>query len=156
MPDPLPHDGMVRGLVASARVGIDAPIATVWDALVNPKVIKQYMFGTDVVSEWKEGSRITWRGAWQGRAYEDKGEILELKAGRLISYSHYSPLSGLADAPENYHVVTIELSAKGGGTAVSLSQDNNPTEEARLHSQRNWEAMLLSLKKLLEGRPRRP
>jgi uncharacterized protein YndB with AHSA1/START domain len=146
---------MARGLVASARVNIAAPISTVWDALVNPEVVKQYMFGTDVISEWKKGSRITWKGVWQGRAYEDKGKILELDAGRLISYSHYSPLSGLPDAPENYHVVTIELSTKGSGTAVSLSQDNNPTEEARRHSQRNWEAMLLSLKNLLEGRPQR-
>ena len=156
MPDPSIRHTVSRGLVASARVDIDAPIAAVWDALVNPKVIKRYMFGTEVVSEWKKGSQVTWKGVWQGRAYEDRGRILELKRGRLISYSHYSPLSGLADAPENYHVVTVELSTKGKGTAVSLSQDNNPTEEAREHSRRNWETMLASLKKLLEAKSQRP
>jgi len=33
---------------------------------------------------------------------------------------------------------------------VSLSQDNNPTEEARVHSEKNWETMLVDLKQLLE------
>jgi len=34
---------------------------------------------------------------------------------------------------------------------VSLSQDNNTTEQARDHSQKNWEVMLTGLKRLLEG-----
>jgi len=142
---------VARGLVANASVGINAPIRAVWDALVNPEVISQYMFGTTVVSEWKKGSPIVWRGTWKGRAYEDRGTILELAAEHVLSYSHYSPLSGLPDVPENYHNVTVELSQSGKGTTVSLSQDNNPTEEARDHSQRNWEMMLSGLKKLLEG-----
>jgi uncharacterized protein YndB with AHSA1/START domain len=51
---------MVKGLVASARVTIAAPVAEVWSALVNPATIKRYMFGTQVRSEWKEGSPIVW------------------------------------------------------------------------------------------------
>jgi len=142
---------MAKGLVAEARARIDAPIARVWDALVNPKVIKQYMFGTDVVSEWKEGSPIVWKGVWKGKPYEDKGTILELRPQRVIRYSHFSPLSGLSDVPENYHTVTVELSRHADGTVVSLSQDNNPTEESRGHSQKNWETMLVGLKELLES-----
>ena len=64
----------------------------VWNALTNPDVIKQYMFGTGVVSEWKEGSPIVWKGEWQGRKYENKGVILKLKPERLIQYSHFSLL----------------------------------------------------------------
>jgi hypothetical protein len=33
---------------------------------------------------------------------------------------------------------------------VSLSQDNNATEEARGHSEKNWAMMLDELKKLVE------
>jgi uncharacterized protein YndB with AHSA1/START domain len=143
-----------KGPVARAGIKIDASIDVVWDALVNPEVISQYMFGTSVVSEWKEGSAIAWKGTWKGKAYEDRGIILELKPGRIISYSHFSPLSGLPDIPENYHTVTIELAPKRGGTVVSLSQDNNLTEQAREHSQKNWEAMLKGLKNLLETRSR--
>jgi hypothetical protein len=46
------------------------------------------MFGTEVTSQWREGSAITWRGEWQGRAYEDKGVILQFKPGRTLQYSH--------------------------------------------------------------------
>jgi uncharacterized protein YndB with AHSA1/START domain len=145
------NDAMAKGLVARTGTKVDASVATVWDALVNPEVISQYMFGTSVVSDWKEGSPITWKGTWKGKAYEDRGAILELKPERIISYSHFSPLSGLPDIPENYHTVTIELKPIGTGTVVSLSQDNNLTEESREHSQKNWEAMLEGLKNLLES-----
>lgn len=141
---------MGRQLTAKASTTINASRAKVWDALVNPKTIKQYMFGTTVVSDWKKGSPITWKGEWQGKAYEDKGVILQIEPQRMIQYSHYSPLSGLPEKPENYHTVTIELSEKGAQTAVVLSQDNNPTEEARQHSEKNWGMMLAGLKKLLE------
>jgi uncharacterized protein YndB with AHSA1/START domain len=129
---------MEKGIVAHATTAIDAPIAEVWNALVNPKQIKQYMFGADVVSNWNEGSPIVWRGEWQGKPYEDKGVILRLEPGRRIQYSHFSPLSGLPDSPDNYHTVTIELSQKPPITHVSLSQDNNASEQAREHSEKNW------------------
>jgi len=139
-----------KGLIAKASISINAPAAKVWNALTNPEVIKQYMFGTTVISDWLKGSQIVWKGAWQGKKYEAKGFILKLKPERLIQYSHFSPLSGKPDLPENYHTVTIKLTTDEAGTAVSLSQDNNETEEAREHSEKNWKMMLDALKKLLE------
>ena len=141
---------MNKGLVAKATISINAPADKVWNALTNPEVIKQYMFGTTVISDWREGSPIVWKGEWQGTTYEDKGIILKLKPERLIQYSHFSPLSGKPDLPENYHAVTIELTTDEAGTAVSLSQDNNETEQEREHSEQNWKRMLDELKKLLE------
>jgi len=137
--------------VARASTTIDAPLAKVWDALVNPETIRRYMFGTTVASEWKKGSPIVWKGQWKGKAYEDKGVILELEPERRLRYTHFSPLSGAPDVPESYHKVTVDLSVEGGRVRVALSQDNNPTAEAREHSERNWAAMLASLKKLLEA-----
>ena len=144
---------MPKDLIAHASVEVNAPAARVWDALVNPKIIRQYMFGTTVASRWQEGSPITWKGEWKGKPYEDKGTILKLEASRLLKYSHYSPLSGLPDTPENHHTVTIELSERGPRTGVSLSQDNNADDQARQHSEQNWKTMLEGLKKLLEGQP---
>jgi uncharacterized protein YndB with AHSA1/START domain len=140
-----------KELIASASITINAPIARVWEALVNPDMIKQYMFGTDVVTDWKEGSPIVWQGEWQGKAYQDKGTILKIDQERVLQYSHFSPLSGQPDVPENYHTVTIELSGQGRQTNVSLSQDNNATEQDREHSEKNWQMMLEGLKKLLES-----
>ncbi len=66
----------------------------------------------------------------------------------MIQYSNFSPLSGQQDLPKNYHSVTIELSGKGKQTFVFLLQDNNATEEAHDHSEKNWKIKLDGLKKL--------
>jgi len=137
-------------LIATAKQSINAPVEKVWKALVDPEAIKKYMFGTTVTSDWKEGSNITWEGEWQGKPYKDKGTILELKSQERLKYSHFSPLSGLADSPENYHTVTIDLDEKGDQTIVSLSQDKNQNEQERERSEKNWGMMLMDMKKLLE------
>jgi uncharacterized protein YndB with AHSA1/START domain len=136
--------------IARVQNEIHAPIAHVWEALTNPKMIKQYMFGTTVTSDWEEGSHITWKGEWKGKPYEDKGKILQMKPGRILQYSHYSPMSGQPDTPPNYHIVTIHLAPMGLDTDVTLTQDNNSSEEERKHSEELWGQMLHSLKKFLE------
>ena len=141
---------MKNTFIAQAHITISAPIANVWDALVKPEMIRQYMFGTNAVSDWKEGSPIVWKGEWEGKPYEDKGVILKLKPERVLQYSHFSPLAGQSDVPEHYHTVTIELSPEGTGTMLMLAQDNNSTEEDREHSEKMWAMMLTSLKTFLE------
>jgi uncharacterized protein YndB with AHSA1/START domain len=141
---------MEKNLVAQASTDIDASPKEVWNALLDPEAIRQYMFGARVDSDWREGSPIVWRGEWQGKAYEDKGVVLRVRPEQKLAYSHFSPLSGMRDEPESYHTVTIELSPKGNRTRVTLAQDKNRTEEARDHSQKNWETMLEGLKKFVE------
>ena len=138
------------GHVASAWVTVEAPPAKVWNALVNPETIRKYMMGADVVSDWKEGSGIVWEGEFDGKPYKDKGTILRKDTERLLQYTHFSPLSGQQDSPENYHTVTITLLPEGSVTTVTLTQDNNDTDEARAESERNWKTMLDGLKKVVE------
>jgi len=142
---------MATDLIAKASVDIAATEEAVWRALVDPAAITEYMFGATVTSEWREGSPITWAGEYEGKAYEDKGEITAFEPNKRLAYTHFSPLSGQPDVPENYHHVTIELTAEGVGTRVSLEQDNNADEEARDHSAKNWETMLAGLKRYVEG-----
>jgi uncharacterized protein YndB with AHSA1/START domain len=35
----------------------------VWNALVNPEAMREYMSGAEVTAVWKEGGAFTWRGA---------------------------------------------------------------------------------------------
>ena len=137
-------------LIAHAEVTINANTKNVWEALIKPEIIKKYMFGTTVDSDWNVGSLITWKGEWEGKKYEDRGIICQFKPEKLIQFTHFSPLAGLPDIPENYHLVTIELTADGETTLVSLLQDNNETEEVKKHSEKNWSSMLSGLKKVLE------
>jgi len=136
--------------VATATVEIDAPPARVWTALTDPAEIEKYMFGSHVVTDWKPGSSIVWKGEYEGKEYEDKGEILEVEPERRLKLTHFSPLSGQEDVPENYHTLLYELEPHGQKTRISLSQDNNETEEAAEHSQANWEKMLAGLKEVVE------
>ena len=139
--------------VATAEAEIEAPPSKVWRALTDPEQIQKYMFGSRVETDWKPGSQITWKGEYEGKKYEDKGEILEVVQERRLKVTHFSPLSGEEDAPENYHTLVYELTENNGTTRVSLSQDNNPSAEAAEHSRENWEKMLAGLKKVVEGQP---
>jgi uncharacterized protein YndB with AHSA1/START domain len=136
---------------AKATTTIKAPVSKVWQALVNPDIIKQYLFNTDVISDWKVGSPIIYRGEWEGKPFEDKGQILDVEPERLLRSTHWSPLSGVPDTPENYHTVTYTLAEKGESTEVTITQDNNATEEEKAHSEKNWRTVLEGMKTLLEG-----
>ncbi len=141
---------MNKPLVAAAKTTINAPASKVWDALTKPELIKQYLFGTDVSSDWKAGSDIIYRGEWQGKPFEDKGKILEMEREETLVSTHWSPLSGVPDSPENYHTVAYHLSEKDGKTEITVTQDNNASEEEKAHSEQNWRQMLEGMKKLLE------
>jgi len=101
------------------------------------------------VTDWREGSPIVWKGEWKGKPFEDKGVILEFTPPQTLSYSHFSPLAGLPDVPENYHTVRIGLSVEADQTQVTRTQDNNATVAAREESEQNWATMLMALKKFL-------
>ena len=95
----------MTGRVATAEAEIAAPPSKVWRALTDPDQIEKYMFGSRVETDWKPGSTIVWKGEYEGRKYEDKGEILEVEPERQLKMTHFSPLSGEEDAPENYHTL---------------------------------------------------
>ena len=136
--------------VATARIEIDASPQQVWKALTEPALIGEYMFGTKVETDWKPGSRITWKGEYEGKQFEDRGEILDVDPEHRLAMTHFSPLSGREDSPENYHTVVYELEEQGEGTVVSLSQDGNESEDAVEHSQSTWETVLAGLKETVE------
>lgn len=142
---------MSKGSIARATATIDAPASKVWDALTKPELIKQYLFGTEVTSDWRVGSPITYRGEWQGKPYEDKGKVLEIEPGKRLVSTFWSSLGGLPDAPENYNTVAYELAPAGDGTRLTVTQDNNPSQEAADHSAQNWRTVLDGIKQLLES-----
>ncbi len=136
--------------MANVAIEINSSRSEVWDALINPSAIKQYMFDADVESTWHEGSDITWKGEFNGETYEDKGVILQMESEKMLKYTHFSPLSGKADEPDNYQIVTVYLADGADKTEVSLTQENNTDENTRLESEKNWMVMLEGLKKYVE------
>ncbi len=132
---------------------VDASTDKVWTALTTPETVKSFFMGADVTSDFRVGSPIRFKGEFKGKAYEDKGEILEAEPRRRLSFSHYSAMSGAPDAPENYHVVTFDLAPDKDSTKVTLTQSNlkggvKPSDlEHRQDYEKNWTSVLDGLNK---------
>ncbi len=141
---------MAKSFTAKASVIVNAPAEKVWQALTDPALIKQYLFGTDAESDWKPGSPVRYRGVWEGKPYEDKGTILESVPGKVLKATYWSAASGKPDAPENYYTITQRIKEKAGVTALDLTQENCPSREDADHSASNWNMVLGKLKEILE------
>lgn len=129
---------------------IDAPIATVWKAITTPEQIKEWFFGVDTESDWQVGSQLVHTGEYQGKPYVDKGEILELESPKRLVHTHWSDVSGKPDMPENYQIVAWDLVERDGGTELTITEENLPSDQAAQTSEAAWAAALKSLKELLE------
>jgi uncharacterized protein YndB with AHSA1/START domain len=137
-------------LTARVSIAIEAPVSKVWQALTDPALIKEYLFGTNAESEWKKGSSITYTGVWEGKPYVDKGTVIDIIPEKLLHTTYLSGNSGKEDTPENYANVVYELKPDNGHTVVMLSQDNISSEKELEHMKQNWGMVLDSMKKLLE------
>ena len=143
----------MREPTAQVSKTVAAPADEVWRALTTPETVRSFFMGAEVESDFKVGSPIRFKGEFKGEAYEDKGEILVAEPGRQLSFSHYSPMSGAPDAPENYHVVTYDLEPDGDRTQVTLTQSNlkggvKPADEKqRAEFEKNWATVLDGLSK---------
>lgn len=136
---------------AHTEIAIAAPPEKVWAALTTPELIKQFMFGADVHTDWKVGSPLTYTGEYQGKKYEEKGTIKQLEPGKLLAATHFSSMSGKPDVPENYALVTWQLKPENNKTVLSVDQDNIDSEKGVEQSKQNWTGVLASIKKIVEA-----
>jgi uncharacterized protein YndB with AHSA1/START domain len=142
---------MTNKLTATNSTRIHAPVSKVWKALIDPAQIKQYLFGTDARSDWKKGSPITYTGEWEGKAYEDKGTVVDIIPEQRLHTTYWSGMSGKEDKPENYANVIYDVKPDGGNTIITITQDNIENEAGVQHMRENWGKVLESMKKMLEG-----
>jgi uncharacterized protein YndB with AHSA1/START domain len=142
---------MKNTLIAETSVSVDTTPAQVWKVLTTPKLIKKYLMGTDVTSDWKEGSTITYNGEYEGKKYHDKGVIKKIEPEKILQSTYLSSMSGNEDKPENYNLVTYKITKRDDKTVITLTQDNNATEKEKEHSTENWKAVLKKLKEVAES-----
>jgi uncharacterized protein YndB with AHSA1/START domain len=141
---------MTRKLMAETSIKINAPAGKVWKAITTPVMIKKYLMGTNVTSDWQEGSSIEYEGEYNGKKYHDKGVIKNFIQESVFQSTYWSSLGGKEDKPENYNMVTYLLSEKDGKTWVTLTQDNVNSEEEKAHVSQNWNMVLRKLKEVVE------
>jgi uncharacterized protein YndB with AHSA1/START domain len=143
---------MAETFVARVSATINASREKVWNALVDPEVMKLYMPLTSVASEWRVNSSIVWKGELEGKPLETRGTVLRLEPERMLEYSHTRPIFRASRAvPPESHRVTIELSGGGGQTNISVTELGNATEREHAHSEGGWRLALANMKAVLEG-----
>ena len=141
---------------SQVRTTVKAPPSAVWKALTTVSTLKQFFFGSDISTDYRVGSPIYFRGNWKGKPYEDKGRIQTFEPEKRLAFTHWSPLSGMEDRQENYHIVSFDLRPTDGGTEVMLIQTNQNdaeplTPENRQEYAKNWTMVLDGLKKAVES-----
>jgi len=139
-----------------ASVVINAPCQRVWDALTKPELVKEYFFGTNLVTDWKIGSPLFFRGQWEGKAYEDKGTVLSFEPVRSLSFNYWSGFSGMEDRPESRQIIRYGLEETAEGVRVTIDQSNVDTQARADHSAKNWQGVLAGLKMMVEKPPSQP
>lgn len=141
---------MKTSLTAKASETINATPARVWEAITTPASIKKYLMGTEVSTNWKEGSPISYQGNYNGKDYHDKGVIKKIEPEKVFESTYWSSMGGKEDKPENYNLVTYELEEKEGKTIVTITQDNVQSEKEKEHVTANWKSVLKKLKEVVE------
>jgi len=141
----------MSGLIARAAIDVRAPRERVWEALTEPAEIARYMGGSEVETDWQVGSPIVWRGEYDGHTYEDRGTVLVNDQPARLSVTHFSPLMGKTDEPENYHTLVYTLTETEEATRVELTQDGCDSQEQVEQFSANWQQFLEGLKRVSEG-----
>jgi uncharacterized protein YndB with AHSA1/START domain len=114
-------------------VSIHAPASKVWLALTVPDLVKQWQYGSDLLTTWEPGTPIVFRNEWDGQTLEQRGTVIEFTPPSRLKYSLFFPAPDLQDIPEHHFFMTYELSESGGATSVLIRQEDprpSPTDES--------------------------
>jgi len=141
---------MRHDLAVTGSINVNSVASKVWDALTNPEIIKEYLFGTETVTDWKVGSEIVFQGEYGEHKYRDHGIILENVFHERISYSYWTGFSGLEDKPENYSLVTYILKPVDKTIELSWTMKGYANEEGYNHSKNGMQAFLEQIKGIIE------
>jgi uncharacterized protein YndB with AHSA1/START domain len=107
-----------------STVKILAPAKKVWLALTNPGLVKQWQYGSDLLTTWEVGTAVVFRNEWNGQVFEQKGTVIEFLPESRLKYSLFFPRPDLQDIPENYIFMTYELAESGGSTSLLVRQED--------------------------------
>ncbi len=131
---------------------IHSHIQAVWDALIVPEAMQQWMseFPIEVKTNWEVGQPITITGALYKKPFQNNGTVLAFDKERKLSYTHLSSISRLPDEATSYSVLEFVLEPDGDNTKLSLTISNFPDETIYHHLAFYWNVTLEMLKKFVE------
>ncbi len=134
-----------------SAIHLKASKERVWDALTNPGLVKQWQYGSDLITNWEVGSTIKFRTEWEDKVFEQWGNVLEIIPLQLIKYSLFAPRPGLEDKPGNYFIMNYKLSEENGGVQLEIIQEDNREGAIQEAPQGEENPILGGLKSLVES-----
>jgi uncharacterized protein YndB with AHSA1/START domain len=138
---------------SESSVRINAPRRKVWLALTVPDLVKQWQYGSDLLTTWEVGTPIVFRNEWNGQVFEQKGKVLEFVPESRVKYSLFFPRPDLQDIPEHSFFMTYELTESEGATSLIVRQeDPRPSEPDEPSGGDEGPNVLSALKELVEVR----
>jgi uncharacterized protein YndB with AHSA1/START domain len=129
---------------------LDAPIEKVWNTLTKPELVKQWQYGSDLITDWKIGNEIRFKNEWEGQVFEQWGTILEVVTNKKIKYSLFFPRPELEDKPENYFIMSYILSEENQKIKLEIIQEDNRPGAVQEKPQGEENPILQGLKALIE------
>jgi uncharacterized protein YndB with AHSA1/START domain len=134
---------------------IRASAEEVWQGLTSPEFTKRYFYATEVSSDWRAGSRITYTNTEGGKTVVE-GEVLECEPPTRLTFTWRALWSEQAAAEEPSRV-SFQVEPMEGVCRLRVVHDSFP-EGSRVFEEvsQGWSGILCSLKSLLEtGEPLR-
>ena len=122
-----------------------------WEALTSSKYTEQYFFGSNIQSDWKEGSEITYSRNGQ---VSDYGSILKIDENRVLSFTWTYVGDGVEGKQPSR--VTFELKQMKETVKLTLRHENLQPgdlvdkDDTFEGLNNGWPAILSNLKSLLE------
>lgn len=130
---------------------LNAPVQRVWDALTKPELVKLWQYGSELITTWEIGSSIRFSVAWDGKLFEQWGEVLEIRPNELIKYSLFAPRPDLEDKPENYFIMNYILTDENGKVKLEILQEDNRPNAVQEEQQGEENPVLKMLKDIVES-----
>jgi uncharacterized protein YndB with AHSA1/START domain len=131
-------------------VNINAPLQKVWDALTKPELVKQWQYGSKLITDWKPGSSIRFVTEWDGKVFEQWGTLVEVIPMKSIQYSLFAPRPGLEDKPENYFLMNYKLTQQDSGVLLEIIQQDDRAGAVQAEAQGEENPVLKMLKEVAE------
>ena len=132
-------------------VTINATKQKVWDTLTKPELVKQWQYGSNLLTNWIVGDKIEFVSEWEGKIFKQWGTVLTFIPTDNLSYNLFAPSPELEDKPENYFIMSYLLTDIDGKTKLEIIQEDNRPNAVQEEPQGDENPILQELKKIAEA-----
>src|SRR5262249_25511919 len=116
--------------VVTESIEIAAVPALVWLALTEPGAGHKWR-NADFETDWIPNVPFDITARVGEKNYRDKGLVLRFDPPKVLEYTYWSRLSGLADTPDSRSTIKMSLDPREGATFLTVEQQVPPSPVKR-------------------------